>query len=130
MRRCLSTHRAAPQQARLTYAAVRGHIKEWCVVSRTYQDDGIFDTSSGHAPMDVSQMKGKGKPNKGFKGKPWDKGKSKDKSSKGDGKKSGKKDGKSSWPEQFQGDCGTAASGATSEPTAANALLLKVAELQ
>ena len=98
--------RAAPQQARLTYAAVRGHIKEWCVVSRTYQDDGILDTSSGPSPMDVSQMKGKGKPNKGFKGKPWDKGKSKDKSSKGDGKKSGKKDGKSSLPEQFQGDCG------------------------
>ena len=96
--------RSAPQTARLTYAAVRGHIKKYCVVSRTYADTGILDTSS--MPMYIGQLKGKGK-HKGDKGKQG-KGKSKDKSSKGSDGKKGKKDGKAPWKEttHFQGDCG------------------------
>ena len=53
-----------PMGARQTYPALRAYLREWCLSQRGYDDLGMKTGS----PMDVGQVKGKGKEGQGRQG--------------------------------------------------------------
>ena len=87
-----------PMGARQTYPALRAYLREWCLSQRGYDDLGMKTGS----PMDVGQVKGKGKKGKG------DKDKGKGKGDKGKTKKGGGKHDatKPAADQYFAGECG------------------------